>query len=79
MFYMNCFFCGAQILNGAINSARRITGVSQCPRFRYLWRCGQCKQTFNYRRFLDDRCLQKHKELFKNTLIDINRSFGEAQ
>ena len=60
---MNCFFCGAQISN----SARRRAGVSQCPRFRYLWRCGQCKQTFDY------RCLKKHKELFKNTMIDINR------
>ena len=73
MFFMNCFFCGAQISKGAINSARRRACVSQCPRFRYLWRCGQCKQLFDYRRFLDDRYLQKHKELFKNTLIDINR------
>ena len=73
---MNCFFCGAKISNGEINSARRRAGVClHCPRFRYLWRCGQCNQTFDYRRFLDDRWLQKHKELFKNTLININRRF----
>ena len=62
-----CFFCGTKISKCEIFSKRRIAGVSQCPRFLYLLRCGQCKNTFNY------RCLQKHKELFENTLIDINR------
>lgn len=65
---MNCFHCGAKISNGAI-SARRRGGVAQCPRLRYLWRCGQCKQTINY------QSLIKHRELFKNTLIEINHTF----
>ena len=73
MIFMNCFFCGAKISQGEINSKRRRARVTQCPRFLYLWSCDQCKKTFNYRCFFDDRCLQKHKELFKNTLIDINR------
>ena len=59
--------CGAKISNGAI-SARRRGGVAQYPRLRYLWRCGQCKQTINY------RSLIKHRELFKNTLIEINHT-----
>ena len=67
---MNCFYCGTQISNGAINSARRRARVSQCPRFSYRWRCGQCKQTFNYECLY--KSLLKHRELFKNTLIEIN-------
>jgi len=67
---MNCFYCGALISNGAINSARRRARVSQCPRFSCRWRCGQCKQTFNYECLY--KSLLKHKELFKNTMIEIN-------
>ena len=67
---MNCFYCGALISNGAINSARRRARVSQCPRFSCRWRCGQCKQTFNYECLY--KSLLKHRELFKNTLIEIN-------
>ena len=67
---MNCFYCGALISNGAINSARRRARVSQCPRFSCRWRCGQCKQTFNYECLY--KSLLKHRELFKNTLIKIN-------
>ena len=70
MNYMNCFYCGALISNGAINSARRRARVSQCPRFSCRWRCGQCKQTFNYECLY--KSLLKHRELFKNTLIEIN-------
>ena len=67
---MNCFYCGALISNGAINSARQRARVSQCPRFSCRWRCGQCKQTFNYECLY--KSLLKHRELFKNTLIEIN-------
>ena len=67
---MNCFFCGAEISNGVINSARRRARVSQCPRFSCRWRCDQCKQTFNYECLY--KSLLKHRELFKNTLIEIN-------
>ena len=48
---MNCFFCGAKISQGEINSKRRRARVTQCPRFLYLWSCDQCKKTFNYRCF----------------------------
>ena len=37
--------------------------ISQCSRFIYLLHCNKCNKKFDY------KYLQKHKELFKNTLI----------
>jgi len=47
-----------------------MAAISQCSRFLWMFRCNKCNKTFNYLSF------QKHKELFKKTLIDIN---GDAE
>ena len=63
---MNCFFCGAKISNSEIYKKQKMARISQCSRFIYLLHCNKCNKIFNYLSF------QKHKELFKKTLIDIN-------
>ena len=63
---MICFFCGAKILISKIYKNQKIAHISQCSRFIYLLHCNKCNKIFNYLSF------QKHKELFKKTLIDIN-------
>jgi hypothetical protein len=60
---MICFFCGAKILNSEIYKKQKIAHISQCSRFIYLLHCNKCNKKFDY------KYLQKHKELFKNTLI----------
>ena len=60
---MICFFCGAKILISEIYKNQKIAHISQCSRFIYLLRCNKCNKNFDY------KYLQKHKELFKNTLI----------
>jgi hypothetical protein len=70
---MICFGCSAKISCYEIYEKRRIAATSQCSRFLWLFRCNKCNKTFNYLSF------QKHKELFKITLIAINGHFGEAQ
>ncbi len=62
---MICFGCSAKISCSEIYKKRRIAATSQCSRFLWLFRCNKCNKTFNYLPF------QKHKELFKKTLIDI--------
>jgi hypothetical protein len=63
---MICFFCGAKILNSEIYKKQKMAHISQCSRFIYLLHCNKCNKIFNYLSF------QKHKELFKKTLIEIN-------
>ena len=65
---MICFFCGAKISNSEIYRKLKIGYISQCSRFIYFLHCDICNKSFNY------RYLQKHKELFKNTLILIGKS-----
>lgn len=60
---MNCFFCGAKILNFEINRKQKMAHISQCLRFIYLLKCNKCYKGFDYRH------LRKHKELFNDTLI----------
>ena len=67
---MICFGCSTKIPYSEIYNKRRIAAVSQCSRFLWMFRCNKCNKTFNYLSF------QKHKELFKKTLIDIN---GDAE
>ncbi len=64
---MICFGCSAKIPYSEIYNKRRIAAVSQCSRFLWMFRCNKCNKTLNYLPF------QKHKELFKKTLIDIIR------
>ena len=66
---MICFGCSAKISYSEINIKRKIAHISQCSRFIYMFRCNKCNKTFNYLSF------QKHKELFKKTLIAINGRF----
>ena len=63
---MICFGCSAKISCSEINRKRKMAHISQCSRFIYLLHCNKCNKIFNYLSF------QKHKELFKKTLIDIN-------
>ena len=63
---MICFGCSAKISYSEIYTKRRMAAVSQCSRFLWMFRCNKCKKTFDYYSF------QKHKELFKKTLIEIN-------
>ena len=63
---MICFGCSAKIPYSEIYKKRRMADISQCSRFIWMFRCNKCNKTFNYLSF------QKHKELFKKTLIDIN-------
>ena len=65
---MICFGCSAKIPYSEIYKKRRMAAVSQCSRFLWMFRCNKCNKSFNY------RYLQKHKELFKNTLILIGKS-----
>ena len=67
---MICFGCSAKIPYSEIYNKRRIAAVSQCSRFLWMFRCNKCNKTLNYLPF------QKHKELFKKTLIAIN---GDAE
>jgi hypothetical protein len=67
---MICFGCSAKIPYSEIYKKRRMAAISQCSRFLWMFRCNKCNKTFNYLSF------QKHKELFKKTLIDIN---GDAE
>jgi hypothetical protein len=60
---MICFFCGAKISNSEIYKKQKMAHISQCLRFIYLLHCNKCNKKFDY------KYLQKHKELFKNTLI----------
>jgi hypothetical protein len=64
--YMICFGCSAKIPYSEIYKKRRVAAISQCSRFLWLFRCNKCNKTFNYLPF------QKHKELFKKTLVAIN-------
>ena len=63
---MICFGCSAKIPYSEIYKKRRMAAISQCSRFIWMFRCNKCNKTFNYLSF------QKHKKLFKNTLIEIN-------
>jgi hypothetical protein len=63
---MICFFCGAKISNSEINKKNKMARISQCSRFIFLLHCNKCNKNFDY------KYLQKHKELFKNTLILID-------
>ena len=63
---MICFFCGAKISNSEINKKNKMARLSQCSRFILLLYCNKCNNNFNY------KYLEKHKELFKNTLILID-------
>ena len=69
---MICFGCSAKIPYSEIYNKRRIAATSQCSRFLWLFRCNKCNKTFNYLPF------QKHKELFKITLIAINGGAEEV-
>ena len=69
---MICFGCSAKIPYSEIYKKRRMADISQCSRFIWMFRCNKCNKTFNYLPF------QKHKELFKKTLIDINGDAEEA-
>ena len=69
---MICFGCSAKIPYSEIYKKRRMAAISQCSRFLWMFRCNKCNKTFNYLSF------QKHKELFKKTLIDINGDAKEA-
>jgi len=69
---MICFGCSAKIPYSEIYKKRRMAAISQCSRFLWLFRCNKCNKTFNYLSF------QKHKELFKKTLIAINGDAEEA-
>ena len=69
---MICFGCSAKISCYEICKKRRIAATSQCSRFLWLFRCNKCNKTFNYLPF------QKHKELFKKTLIAITGGAEEA-
>ena len=60
---MICFGCSAKISYSEINRKRKMAHISQCSRFIYLLHCNKCNKIF------DHKYLQKHKELFKNTLI----------
>ena len=67
---MICFGCSAKIPYSEIYKKRKMAAISQCSRFIWMFRCNKCNKTFNYLPF------QKHKELFKKTLIAIN---GDAE
>jgi hypothetical protein len=67
---MICFGCSAKIPYSEIYKKRRIAAISQSSRFLWMFHCNKCNKTFNYLSF------QKHKELFKTTLIAIN---GDAE
>ena len=69
---MICFGCSAKIPYSEIYNKRRMAAISQCSRFIWTFRCNKCNKTFNYLPF------QKHKELFKKTLIAINGDAEEA-
>jgi hypothetical protein len=69
---MICFGCSAKISYSEIYKKRRIAAVSQCSRFLWMFRCNKCNKTFNSLSF------QKHKELFKITLIAINGGAEEV-
>ncbi len=69
---MFCFGCSAKITYYEICKKRRMAAISQCSRFLWLFSCNKCNKTFNYLPF------QKHKELFKKTLIAINGDAKEA-
>ena len=60
---MICFGCSAKISCFEINRKRKMAHISQCSRFIYLLHCNKCNKKFDY------KYLQKHKELFKNSLI----------
>ena len=60
---MICFGCSAKISYSEINRKRKMAHISQCSRFIYLLHCNKCNKKFDY------KYLQKHKELFKNSLI----------
>ena len=63
---MICFGCSAKISYSEINRKRKMAHISQCSRFIFLLHCNKCNKNFDY------KYLQKHKELFKNTLILID-------
>ena len=69
---MICFGCSAKIPYSEIYKKRSMAAISQCSRFIWTFRCNKCNKTFNYLPF------QKHKELFKKTLIAINGDAEEA-
>ena len=69
---MICFGCSAKIPYSEIYKKRSMAAISQCSRFIWTFRCNKCNKTFNYLPF------QKHKELFKKTLIAINVGAEEA-
>ena len=69
---MICFGCSAKIPYSEIYKKRSMAAISQCSRFIWMFRCNKCNKTFNYLPF------QKHKELFKKTLIAINGDTEEA-
>ena len=69
---MICFGCSAKIPYSEIYNKRSMAAISQCSRFIWMFRCNKCNKTFNYLSF------QKHKELFKKTLIAINGDAEEA-
>mgnify|MGYP000850211960 CR=1 FL=1 len=69
---MICFGCSAKIPYSEIYKKRRMAAISQCSRFLWMFSCNKCNKTFNYLSF------QKHKELFKITLIAINGGAEEV-
>ena len=64
---MNCFFCGAKISELEFKRQRRRSRTSQCSRWLLFFKCNNCYKYFDYRH------LQKHKELFNDTLILIGK------
>lgn len=60
-----CLFCGNKILDSEIYKKRLRARISQCPRWINFYHCNTCSRHFNY------RDLQKHKTLFKKTLLEL--------
>ena len=79
---MICFFCGAKISNSEINKKNKMARLSQCSiktkSKDFVFIVGVKLKIFRFLilpvqdLYFDYKYLQKHKELFKNTLILID-------
>jgi hypothetical protein len=64
---MICFFCGAKISYYEISRQQMRNRVNQCGHLNLICRlyCNKCRKICSY------LSLQKHRKLYKNTLINI--------
>ena len=68
MDYFFCNSCGSKITDNVIFKRSFHARISQTTRWQCHYQCNKCNKHFDY------KYLQKHKELFKNTLLTIKNN-----